>query len=355
MLEGGTRLTLPLVLGPERAEVIFAKYGLRAGPLSESDVPETEINSLGFTKPDFSPRKPAHVFRILMLGGSAAAGQLSSELRAALEKQCPKAACEVIDGGMGGAVSSQERYHLKRWLDYDPDLVVIYDGWNDMYYSHYTPERYLRETDKMKEMENNWNSPSRWLARHSALLQTLKMGRVQWKKRMGSGVAWAQAVSDPVMQVSWMGGMTEAVLRPDGEVQDHFSKSYEENLKAMGRELRKRDIRAVFILQPSLSEWIKADRPASLGVQTLLESFKPWVRQDWLKAAGILIPKARSAQHQAGKDHGFPVWDFSHLSGLDPDFFSDFVHLSTDGNRWMASHLLQRLTQAGLLGREDLI
>jgi hypothetical protein len=96
----------------------------------------------------YSLRKPADVFRVIMLGGSTVEGvgvespleSLPSKLQLLLERepsQTPKKV-EVINGGISHFSSDQEYLLLiADLLRFEPDLVIAYDGWND---SHHLPD-----------------------------------------------------------------------------------------------------------------------------------------------------------------------------------------------------------------------
>ena len=105
-LELSIFIGLHAVLGFSKADIFHVKIGRFAGP-SLNQTPEEERimpkNSLGFLGPNFSHHKPSGTFRVLAIGGSALSGELSKALRMELAKNCPKKACEVIDGGVPGS------------------------------------------------------------------------------------------------------------------------------------------------------------------------------------------------------------------------------------------------------------
>jgi len=96
------------------------------------------INSHGFRGPEISLEKPENIFRIFVLGGSSlfGVGATSDEntIPGYLQKEFDKAGLkvEVINAGIGYAESTTESYYIKNMLvDFNPDLFIIYDGWND--------------------------------------------------------------------------------------------------------------------------------------------------------------------------------------------------------------------------------
>ena len=114
------------------------------------------INSLGFRGDDFSIEKSNSSYRIFMLGGSTMFGHGATSDKTTIpgytqeffENDFEEYNIQVINSGIQGADSFDELNMIKtRLLDYSPDMMVIYDGWND-----------LRENNSADTIYNNWNS-----------------------------------------------------------------------------------------------------------------------------------------------------------------------------------------------------
>ena len=112
------------------------------------------INSLGFRGSEFSEIKPPTTYRIFMLGGSTmfGTGATSDEttipgyLQQFLDEKDFGFGVEVINSGIQGADSSTEVDLVEQKLaNFSPDLVIIYDGWND-----------LRDNNLPSELKENW-------------------------------------------------------------------------------------------------------------------------------------------------------------------------------------------------------
>ena len=102
---------------------------------------KSDLNSLGFRGPEFSEIKPSNTYRIFMVGGSTmfGAGATSDEttipgiLQKMFDIQRLDQNVEVINAGFSGGNSNTELNLIeKKLLPYKPDLVIIYDGWNDL-------------------------------------------------------------------------------------------------------------------------------------------------------------------------------------------------------------------------------
>ncbi len=94
--------------------------------------------------------KPAGVYRVAVLGGSTVFGTgarrpeetLPARIRAALAAAAPGRVLEVINAGIPGAASGREWLYLESvLLAYEPDLVIVYNGWNDVWTNHHLLSR----------------------------------------------------------------------------------------------------------------------------------------------------------------------------------------------------------------------
>jgi len=114
--------------------------------LKETDeiIPYTfdlNFNSKGFIGDDFNPEKPSDEFRILMVGGSTMFGAESSSvnttvpgiLQKMMDYHNPDMNINVINAGISGANSIGELELIStKLVKYNPDIVIVYDGWNDI-------------------------------------------------------------------------------------------------------------------------------------------------------------------------------------------------------------------------------
>jgi len=103
------------------------------------------INTLGFRGAEFSEEKLSDTYRIFMVGGSTmfGAGATSDEttipgyLQHLLSEKDFEFDIEVINSGIQGADSNTELNLIEQKLvTLSPDLIIIYDGWNDLRANH---------------------------------------------------------------------------------------------------------------------------------------------------------------------------------------------------------------------------
>ncbi len=116
----------------------------RLRPYANSDLnPESRdtqlINSMGFRDDEFPVAKAPGELRVITMGDSCTFGDgvanwetYSNVLEEMLGKALPGRRVQVIDAGVPGYTSYQVRTYLEReLLKYQPDLVVVYVGFND--------------------------------------------------------------------------------------------------------------------------------------------------------------------------------------------------------------------------------
>jgi len=101
------------------------------------------INSDGLRGTELVSAKDKNTYRIFVLGGSTMFGQLStsdnttipSYLQQEFDNLKINYKIEVINAGIGGATSFHESELIKeKLIHYKPDLIIAYDGWNDLNY-----------------------------------------------------------------------------------------------------------------------------------------------------------------------------------------------------------------------------
>ncbi len=124
-------------LGPERGglQLQLAPFTVYANvsnhEATEGDV-AYRINADGMRGPDAPPRSAKR--RILLVGGSAAFGYQVADAQTLARTLEGLLGVEVLNAAVIGYLSGQELSLVAhRALDFDPDLVLVFDGWNDAY------------------------------------------------------------------------------------------------------------------------------------------------------------------------------------------------------------------------------
>ena len=109
--------------------------------------PTISINSHGFRGPEFEVQKPEGAYRVFVIGGSSAFGAGTADnatIPAHLERMYRESELpfrvEVINAGIPGGQSYIEHMLVRdRILGMDPDLLIVYDGYNDIVVSINNP------------------------------------------------------------------------------------------------------------------------------------------------------------------------------------------------------------------------
>ena len=130
------------------------------------------INSEGFRGPEVTKLKPETTYRIFMVGGSTTASlrAFSDEttipgfLQTIFNKS-DNDNIEVINAGIPGITSIQELQLIqKKIIDFNPDLIIVYDGTNDVNYPYgYKPGKESLKNmfiDALNRYLPFWETPS---------------------------------------------------------------------------------------------------------------------------------------------------------------------------------------------------
>ena len=160
--------------------------GITLHHLHAEDIEWQVTNEQGFMASDslsfyVNPEKPPGVFRIFIFGGSTVAGigsktpleNLPAQFSQLIKKTAKPAGTftnfEVINAGVSGYNSSHEfLYFITEIINYDPDLVIFYNGWNDQSFweaqlrlspNYLFPKRHTKHTDWAKRLNESFTFP----------------------------------------------------------------------------------------------------------------------------------------------------------------------------------------------------
>ncbi|RJQ28036.1 hypothetical protein C4577_00200 [Candidatus Parcubacteria bacterium] len=104
---------------------------------------EMHVNSYGFRAEEIQKEKPKEIYRIFLMGGSTVLNvavpyekNIARILEKMLTKQYPDKKIEVINAGNEGYTSEHTLIdYLFKVKDFNPDLIIVWHGINDMTYS----------------------------------------------------------------------------------------------------------------------------------------------------------------------------------------------------------------------------
>jgi lysophospholipase L1-like esterase len=287
----------------------YERYNSSTGRLElvpnlQVDIPggkRIRINSKGFVGAEFSDVKPTGIYRIFAVGDSCTfAGDWDVSYSAFLEKllNANGRRHEVINAGIEGYNSE---YALGRIRDdvlkYDPDLVTIYIGWNDL----------------MKVSPGNVSSSGRvtWLGaalNHSYLYRGLSKVVFFYIR--------------PLLMPPGLSGEES-----EYHVFDQFvPATYEENVSAMVASLRGRNVRVLLLTRPTVltrnmsAEDLKAQRvffpyfPEAYSVPRLRSLHDAYNNSIRRLAARLQVPIVDLDEVFDRQDKRALFWDTMHPS-----------------------------------------
>jgi len=122
------------------------------------------INSHNIRAHEFTEQKPENTIRIFIIGGSTTygSGVLDNEtfpyyLQTMFDKSELNFNVEIINAGMMSEFSYGEHKLIKnKWINFEPDLFIVFDGWNDMNYQLLENNTQLSILSSPKLWKDRW-------------------------------------------------------------------------------------------------------------------------------------------------------------------------------------------------------
>ncbi len=224
-----------------------SEYPSPSSHIRELAVEYTNKDSFRIPSPDYNlqKQKPEEELRIAVIGGSTVRVgtnfevTLPGSLKRILNAKYPQKRIEVINGGIISAISRQELiFLLTTVVDYEPDILIIYDGINDSGQMVYYEKR-LNFPYNFRVMETAWDqyvthrkdSVWRLLLDRSAILKWL------WPQEFGDGRI--------------LNTLPATQLIENQNSQRKFAEAYIDNWEKINRICQAYGIRPLFVLQPT--------------------------------------------------------------------------------------------------------
>jgi lysophospholipase L1-like esterase len=307
-------------------------------------------NSLGFRGDEIVLPKPKGEYRIVCLGGSTTYTSEVKDyklsypylLQQILQEQGYKHVT-VVNGGCGGWTSWQTLISFAlRVIDLDPDLIIIYDGINDVHERIvWPPENYIG--DKSRNMVRNVSINQGWIkyAHKSTFLRILliKKGILISESSIENLAGWKNKAS----LARIFSEQKAAKIYPSGIFKEVSVQQMLETNKPVYFERNLRSIIAI---------------AKSRGIQTLLASFS--LSPEFANVPNP-IPIPSSSEYQGAIreqnevmrkiaiDTNVPFFDFDAVFPKDRKYYTDGIHVSVEGSRLKASLFARFLTHFGIV------
>jgi lysophospholipase L1-like esterase len=326
-------------------------------------------NAQGFRRRfDVVHEKPSGTVRLFFMGGSAAYGceglythiddrftrlyddeTIDFYLEQKLNRELPQKHWEVIN-----AAVNEYRLHqhlallLSRLLQYDPDCVILMDGHNDISgliassnYDPYAATSYLSEFDSVA----NPHTFSDWIALNAAWLRNNSVFYASLERRLSRLTQFSRGRQEVARHRQVPKPVRFEDLSP-GEQQEYRTSwselhNYTHVARQIYRVCRLNNVKVAFAMQPELI----LSNKRYVGTE---ESLADYHRQRYgplvIYSYENFYPKIILQMRGASAEDSFPLVDLTGVFDDSPmQTFSDYCHMTPDGNRIVADRLFADL------------
>ncbi len=279
-------------------------------------------DSRGFRTPEFTSSKPESTFRIVVLGGSTVvAAQTNDQTFPALLQDQLNASSsrtiEVINAGVPTWTSTQELFLLAtEVLNWEPDLVIVYDGRNDLHYGVLP------------------NAEPNLLPRASQQMAYLEDYQDPWRRNFMT----YYLIDTRVIHPRDLSNQQAEISNPDGipvnyALHQNIIETYARNLDSMSALLTANGVETLMVFQPNL---LTTNKPLTAYEQTNLDA----LQSTYTEAMLAMLREAAIAAEQVAQQRNVQWADFSGVFDDEASLMLlDDVHQSNAGNTVLAQKL----------------
>ena len=290
----------------------------------------TSHNSLGYRNDEFPLEKPNGVYRIVALGGSSTydvsikdnAATFTAQLEKMLREDYGYQNVQVINAGVPGYNSWEILVNLEfRVLDLDPDLVIIYEGTNDVHARMVEPSAYRGDDLGRRQA---WQVPAVALWERSALLRiTSRMMNFTRQVSIDDFVSAPTYVSWP-----YEFRLSEGNLDPSEILKENPPIYFRRNLENMSAIAKEHNITIM------LSTW--AHSPY----------LKDYAAQDYYQLA---FAENNDVVKEVAAEQHIPLFDFAEVMPQDASYWADGRHVNEAGALVKARLFAEFIDAEGLI------
>src|SRR3989338_6116687 len=334
VLEAGGRIVIWSVNGRQCRNLVNlfepdADLGYRYRPDTCSF--SVRINSLGFRGREVSDIKSGNVLRIIAIGGSTTFGSDNKEndtYPVLLEKKLNSGGrhspvkYEVINAGVVGYYTFHQVLRFEEFLAMQPDIVILFDGWNDFWYAYSLGAQWKPNTID-KKISDSYTS---FLNNNSVsyrLMQLLRRKIVYIIKRKAK-----PSVAEMYQRAA-----------DNKDMYDNYQKNTEELVTAF----RNNGVRVFLVKFPCLLRAHMDEQEKTLvrSIEPFWEEFTPFITAHERLLERIDI---------VSKEMGVEVIDLDAIfNGLEKveraQLFSDVFHFTAEGNAFIAQVICGYITR----------
>jgi lysophospholipase L1-like esterase len=287
-------------------------------------------NSLGYRNNEFPLEKPNGTFRIVALGGSSTYDvsiednekTFTAQLEKRLKDEYGYKQVQVINAGVPGYNSWEMLVNLEfRVIDLNPDLVIIYEGTNDVHARLVDPSAYRGDDSGRRQA---WQVPPVALWEQSALLRIVSRGlnftrQVSIDDFVSSPTYWSWPFEDRLNEDDI--NPTE-ILRKNPPI---FFRRNLEDMIAVAKEHGVGIMFATWAYSPYLNDYAS----------------KSYYQQGFKENNEVVVEVANS--------HHIPLFDFAAVMPQDVKYWADGRHVNEAGAIEKANLFAEFIKAQGLI------
>lgn len=302
--------------------------------------------------------KPAGTYRVIVVGGSTVEGvvigpspadSLPAHIaRALVPGVGARARLEVINAGVAGYYSAQELLYLETELmAYQPDLVIVYDGWNE---TRSNAEYDAGARDRWQRFRRFYDALGERLDGTYRVVSSLAHALTALAHRAHE-LADCTALFFLARRAfeSWAPAFAQTPALPLTAAKQHHAETVRHwiaNLERMCDVVRAAGVPVAFAFQPVLG---MAPKPPAGPEATYLTDYKELmrVRAAFYADARPAFARFAAARSKAGEVCAADLSDV--FAGVRERMYEDSGHLMPEGNRRVAQALVERLTSSSVI------
>lgn len=313
-------------LGKPNSSIFYSPYSKMGGSIRDANI---SLNDLGF-RGALPKKNKGNEFRIIMLGGSTVFNgvPLSKSIPGELEQLFYRDGfgnVKVYNWGVVSFNSGQELSLLVHYAsDFDPDLVLVYDGANDIYHSY--------------AFESRPGYPYNWQT-YEAGLKIIRDGpdisqilnMIVLQSRLITSV-FGESLRNRIVEAKHQ---TPLSNEEEDYVMNTTTDAYLSNLKKMCDFSKGNNSKFIAVLQPMLV----FKRPL-VGKENKLLGENGIQLQSYIKKSYQLLNNSYLDLEKKNEKGECYYADLSKIFlSYDKEIYWDIVHTNNDGNQFIAAQI----------------
>ena len=278
------------------------------------------INNEGFRGAEINVSKTNNDYRIIMIGGSTVFGAGLSNDNQTIPYELNKKFgekynnVEVINAGISSITSFEELYHFKEKLIHlEPNLVIIYDGANDVSYKR-TSDPEILNTDKdklqIKDFQRYLRSP---VVMYRYVLLPI-----------------SYSLPTNILDTVDVSVTNNSSIYNSSNLPQLITTIWYDRMNEFCQISNEKQIKSIVIIQPTLDHGKKplSDYEYSIYTENIFNK----------KTFNMLIQKSENLTNCSG------VYDFTNVfENTNSGVYVDSVHLNNLGNKIIANNIYEKI------------